>query len=109
MERTRYTEILKCLLSESPYFVHGHSSPARETVRIFDDASGHYLLVTIGWEGQTRVYNTVIHARIKNGKIWVEEDWTEEGIANDLLRAGVPSEDIVLGFQPPSMRPYTDF
>jgi hypothetical protein len=38
----------------------------------------------------------------------VEEDWTEEGIAEFLVREGVPKEEIVLGFQPPSMRPHTD-
>jgi hypothetical protein len=40
---------------------------------------------------------------------WIEEDWTEAGIADILVRAGVPREDIVLGFQPPDLRQYTDF
>ncbi len=39
----------------------------------------------------------------------IEEDWTEGGIATDLLEAGVPKEDIVLAFHPPKMRPYTEF
>ena len=39
----------------------------------------------------------------------IEEDWTEEGIATDLLEAGVPHEDIVLAFHPPEKRPLTDF
>jgi hypothetical protein len=33
----------------------------------------------------------------------------EEGIATDLVRAGVAKEDIVLAFHEPKMRPYTDF
>ena len=37
----------------------------------------------------------------------VEEDWTEDGIATDLVRAGVPKEDIMLGFYDPKMRQYT--
>ncbi len=41
-----------------------------------------------------------VHIRIKNHKIWIEEDWTEEGIATDLLNAGVPQSDIVLAFHP---------
>ncbi|WP_442921720.1 element excision factor XisI family protein [Microcoleus sp. Aus8_D2] len=28
----------------------------------------------------------------------MEEDWTEYGIATDLVAAGVPKEDIVLAF-----------
>lgn len=39
----------------------------------------------------------------------IQEDWTEEGIANELVRAGIPREDIVLGFQHPEMRKYSDF
>jgi len=65
--------------------------------------------VTIGWQGQTRIYTTVIHTRLLNGKVWIEEDWTEAGIAEELVRADIPQEDIVLGFQHPAMRPYTDF
>ncbi|MFN0112370.1 MAG: element excision factor XisI family protein, partial [Blastocatellia bacterium] len=30
-------------------------------------------------------------------------------IATDLEEAGVPKEDIVLGFQPPKVRPYTEY
>ena len=44
----------------------------------------------------------IVHARIKNGKLWIEEDWTEEGITDDLLRAGVKHEKIVLGLPPPT-------
>ena len=42
-------------------------------------------------------------------KFWIEEDWTEDGIAADLVRAGVPKEDIVLAFHEPGMGQYTDF
>ena len=52
---------------------------------------------------------TTLHVRLKEGKVWVEEDMTEEGIANYWVKAGVPKEDIVLAFQHPSMRPLTEF
>jgi hypothetical protein len=42
---------------------------------------------------------------IINGKIVIQEDWTEHGLARDLEEAGVPKSDIVLGFQPPEVRP----
>ncbi len=34
-------------------------------------------------------------------KIWIQCDDTEEDVATDLLEAGVPKEDIVLGFRQP--------
>jgi len=39
----------------------------------------------------------------------VQRDATEYGVANELVDLGVPREDIVLGFQAPFNRPYTDF
>jgi hypothetical protein len=47
--------------------------------------------------------------RLCHGKFWIEDDMTEEGIATDLLQAGVPKEDIVLAFQPPEARQFTEF
>ena len=46
---------------------------------------------------------------INNGKVWIQEDNTDLVIADDLERAGIPKSDIVLGFQPPSVRPYTEY
>ena len=40
-----------------------------------------------------------IHLEIINDKIWIKNDDTERGVATDLLEAGVPKEQIVLGFQ----------
>jgi len=34
---------------------------------------------------------------------------TDGGIAYQLVELGVPKEDIVLGFQPAHVRPYTEF
>jgi hypothetical protein len=50
-----------------------------------------------------------VYLRIHQNKIWIEEDWTKQGIANGLLEAGIPAEDIVLGFQHPNKRPLTEF
>ena len=63
-----------------------------------------------------RIHDSVVRGEIDNrlkgivrGKIWVEVDETEEGIATQFLRAGVPREDIVLAFHPPELRHLTEF
>lgn len=38
-----------------------------------------------------------------------QEDWTERGVAADLEEAGIPKSEIVLGFQPPEVRPFTEY
>ena len=49
---------------------------------------------------------TSIESAIKSP---IQYDDTEEGIATDLLEAGVPKADIVLGFRHPKIREYTGF
>jgi hypothetical protein len=46
---------------------------------------------------------------IKDGKIWIQRDLTEEGIANELVELGVAKSDIVLAFRAPHIRQFTDF
>jgi hypothetical protein len=50
-----------------------------------------------------------LHLDIIDGKIWIQQDGTEIGTANELVELGVSKQDIVLGFDPPNLRQYTDF
>ena len=71
---------------------------------VIDPIGHHYLLMMVGWNGERRQYESLIHLDIKDGKIWIQSDGTEVGIANELVEAGVPPEDIVLGFKSPFKR-----
>jgi hypothetical protein len=46
---------------------------------------------------------------IRDGKIWIQHDGTEEGIADGLVNSGIPKDRIVLAFKPPEIRPHTGF
>ncbi|NET74499.1 MAG: XisI protein [Sphaerospermopsis sp. SIO1G2] len=63
----------------------------------------------IGWNNDKYLHATPIHIDMIDGKIWIQYDDTEEGIANDLIAAGIPQEDIILGFRHPRIRPFTNF
>ena len=76
---------------------------------VFDRSTDSYLILREGWDKSRRVHAIVVHLEILNGKIWVQDDWTEHGIAADLEEAGIPKTDIVLGFQPAKVRPYTEY
>jgi muramidase (phage lysozyme) len=104
-----FRRIIRQTICNSPYYVHGLKGTEIETQFICDEESGRYLLLNIGWQGKTRVFSPVLYVCLKQDKIWIEEDWTENGITDDLLRAGVKNDEIVLGFQHPKMRPLTDF
>jgi hypothetical protein len=49
----------------------------------------------VGWQEEKRIYACPIHIDIKDGKIWIQQDFTEAGIAQQLLDQGVPKSDIV--------------
>jgi hypothetical protein len=76
---------------------------------IFDPERDRYQLVYVGWRASKRFYGVILHLDIIDGKIWIQQDGTEIGIANKLVELGIPKEDIVLAFDPPNLRKYTDF
>ena len=77
---------------------------------IIDDSHGQYLLYNNTWSHEKRYYGCFLHLEVhNNAKIWIHHDGTELLVAEKLLESGVPKQDIVLGFQPPSHRSMTDF
>jgi aspartyl-tRNA synthetase len=49
--------------------------------------------MSIGWQNSQRVHGSIVHIDIRDGKIWIQHDGTEEGIANRLVAYGVPKSD----------------
>jgi hypothetical protein len=76
---------------------------------VFDRARDHYLLMAVGWDGHKRVHAPLIHVDIIEGKVWIQHDGTERGVALDLEAAGVPKDRIVLAFQHISRRKYGEY
>jgi hypothetical protein len=77
--------------------------------KIFDRENDHYQLLNMGWHGYKRIFGCVLHLDIIDGKIWIQHDGTDIGIADELVALGVSKQDIVLAFHAPSMRKYTEF
>ncbi|MBW4532684.1 MAG: XisI protein [Pleurocapsa minor HA4230-MV1] len=78
-----------------------------ETEVIFDLDRDRYLLIDLGWQKHQRIYNCVIHLEIRDSKIWIQRNQTDQPIADVLIAMGVAKEDIILGLQPPYIREYT--
>lgn len=105
----QYTALIKDALSTYAALLTQDPNPAYEVVLLFDDEHQQYMIRKLGWQESKRVNYIPLHVALRNGKIWIEEDWTEEGVATYFLAHNVPQQDIVLGFQPPMIRPYTEF
>lgn len=102
-----YRDIIEQILTE--YSKTRYAWGDVECHPIFDRQRGRYALITLGWNGRKRTHYCLVHIEIINGKVWIQEDGIEHGIATDLERAGIPKNDIVLGFQPPDIRPLTEY
>lgn len=93
---TRYTQI--------PY-AYGEI----ESKTLFDREADRYMLITVGWQGIKRVHGCLIHLDILDGKVWLQRDDTDYQVAKELEQAGIPKKQIVLGFQTPDVRPFTEY
>lgn len=82
----------------------GPAAVGVQTFCAFDEEHDQYLVVRAGWSGQRRIKGVVLHVRIDDGKVWLEENGTDREIASELVALGVPPQDIVLGFHHPSLR-----
>ena len=102
-----YQQIIKEVLTEYAAIPYYHRELQTELIIGKNDKD--YLLITSGWEKSVRVHACIVHIQIINSKIWIQRDGTEDGIANDLVNAGIPKDQIVLGFHPLEIRPYTEY
>lgn len=75
-----------------------------ETQVVMDDVHGHYFLLGVGWKRYERILGTTLHIDLKKDKVWIQQDWTEPGIALELEELGIPKSDIVLAFHAPYRR-----
>ncbi|MEY4904822.1 MAG: hypothetical protein RLZZ292_2637 [Bacteroidota bacterium] len=77
---------------------------------VTDTKHHHYQLVETGWYNKKHIYRVLFHLQIKeNEKIWLLVNNTDILVAEELVKKGVASSDIVLGFQPENVRQYTGF
>jgi hypothetical protein len=105
----RYWEMLVKVMREQERLQKLIPQAGVESILIVDPDQRVVHLLDVGWRNRKRVNDTYIQARIKDGKIWIEDDGTERGIANDLVAAGVPKSDIVLAFYAPEERRFGEF
>ena len=103
----RYREIVRRLIEE--YASYKPANGQIDTEAIVDRDRDHYEVMHVGWDGHRRVHGCVVHLDIIGGKVWIQHDGTNRPVADELLAAGIPREDIVLAFHPKRLRHLTGF
>jgi hypothetical protein len=106
----KYEQIILDLLKEYAAVKPANMTEFENQI-IADAERHHYQLVSIGWNKKGHyIYVINFHFDIKpSGKIWLMANNTDTLIAQELVHRGVPASDIVLGFQSPAMRQYSEY
>ncbi|MBW4517567.1 MAG: XisI protein [Timaviella obliquedivisa GSE-PSE-MK23-08B] len=102
-----YRQVVQQILTE-----HGQIKPAYGEIEmgvLFNLERDRYQVIRTGWLQKRRVYGALIHIDLNGGKIWIQYDGTEVGVANELTEQGITKEDIVLAYHSPFMRQYNGF
>src|SRR5216683_485875 len=94
----QYREIIQRLLRPFAAYRYSNADVVNEVV--FDRENDRYLVMQAGWQKgkPRRIHGCLIHLDIIDGKVWIQRDGTEDGIAYDLEAAGIPKSDIVPAF-----------
>lgn len=102
-----YRKIIREILSS--YLNISYANANIRNRAAFDAENDQYLIISEGWDNKQHLHSCLIHIEIIQSKVWIICDNTEKGIANELVEADIPKEDIVLGFHEPNVRKYTGF
>lgn len=108
MDRIKhYQQLVEQVLTQ--YLELNYANGDIQNEPIFNREVGQFVIMSSGWQGARRIHGCLLHLKMQGGKVWIERDGTEHGIANELVSAGVPRDAIVLGFYSRAARQHTDF
>ena len=105
---TRYRTLVKRAMTDRANLMRSQPLPGEEVICLLDEAADNYLLLRLGWVQGKRLYSVTLHLRLVEGKIRVEQDWTDD-VVSDLIADGVSREDLVFAVTtPPETRHLPD-
>mgnify|MGYP000370969517 CR=1 FL=1 len=91
-----YSSILKKTVREAT-----RDQPRLQQIKLYpvcDFDSGHFLVVATGLDEKGWIDFILFHARLVDRQVIVEIDNFEDGLITSLIEAGIPSQDIITGF-----------
>jgi hypothetical protein len=94
---TNYRCILRNAVNQYARYQPSHGQI--EAIPVCDLKNDNYLLMHTGWDNIRRTHATVLHLRLRDGRVLIEKDGLEHGVTQDLLDAGVAPRDIVYAFE----------
>ena len=87
---TRYRALIRELLQEMAGY--NADTPSVHTELVFDEERGHYHYGEVGWDGDRRIDSVLVHIDLIGDIVWIQRNWTETRVAEELVKAGIPRE-----------------
>jgi hypothetical protein len=104
---TTYRQVIERVLGAYTKIPYSHGELRCEA--LIDRERDRFMLITLGWNAGQRVHFCLVHIDLVNGKVWIEKDNTEDGVAVELVQAGIPKSQIVLAFRSQEVRKQTEY
>jgi hypothetical protein len=80
------------------------NSPGAKSHLVIDRERNEFLLLWVGWTGNTYKHGLMFHFQILDGKIWIHENRTDIDLSEVLSGLGVSKNDIIAGNVAPYQR-----
>ena len=100
---TQYQQYIQELLTE--YARDNRLEEGIETQLVFDTQRDHYQWSNVGWNGLHRVYHCIMHLDIKEGKIWLQQNLTDQDPAEELVKKAYPERILFWDYRLPTNVP----
>ena len=78
-------------------------------VGVMDTHHDRYTLTHLDFDGERYKSHLLAYLEIRDGKLWILTDNTEDGIAPELVAEGLSKDQIVLGFYSSALREAGEF
>ncbi len=108
----QYASVVKQLLEDHAAYrsrAYQQAKTDERSITLYDDLQNRYALIDLGWYEGKYGRKLVGLLELIHNKVWIHQDDTEDGIANELVELGIPGSSIVLAFTRPEMRSHTGF
>ncbi len=76
----RYRKYIQTLLNQ--YAIDDFSNDEVEVQLMFDTERAHYQWMNVDWQQFNRIYRCIVHFDIKDGKIWLQQNLTDQNPAD---------------------------
>jgi hypothetical protein len=102
----RYKQLIRTILEEHQALSTQDSIQPITIHFVLDDVHSEYLMVAVGWNTvwKKRVYATLFHGWVQDGKVWIEHDNVSPSVVGELVKRGVPETDILSAEEQPFVR-----